>query len=60
LRESIKAKVLLGSEKTGLRAKERLSLDWSKITKAIGEVWGQEWDALEAARDDWASRQLSF
>jgi hypothetical protein len=55
-RASIKATVLLGSDKfiqkilgflkgdrrelTGLRSKERLSLDWPKITNAISEIWG--------------------
>jgi putative transposase len=69
-RTSIKATVLLGSDKfiqkmlgvlkgdrreqTGLRSKELLSLDWPKITKAIGEVWGQDWDALAAARGNGA------
>jgi REP element-mobilizing transposase RayT len=57
-RASIKATVLLGSDKftqkmleilkgdrreqTGLRSKERLSLDWPKITNAIADVWGQD------------------
>jgi hypothetical protein len=41
-------------EQTGLRSKERLSLDWPKITEAIGEVWGQDWDALAAARGNGA------
>ena len=69
-RASVKATVLLGSDKfiqkmlgvlkgdrgeqTGLRVKERLSLDWPKITKVIGEVWGQNWDALAEARGNGA------
>ena len=69
-RSSVKATVLLGSEKfiqkmlgvlkgdrreqTGLRSKKRLSLDWPNITNAIGEVWGQDWDALAVARGNGA------
>ena len=68
--ESIKATVLLGSEKfvqkmlrvlkgdrreqTGLRLKERLSIDWRDIMEAITEVWGQRWDALATARGNGA------
>jgi putative transposase len=75
-RASIKATVLLGSDKfiqkmlgalkgdrreqTGLRAKERLSLDWPKITNAIREVWGEEWDTLTAARGNGALAAAFF
>jgi hypothetical protein len=68
--ESINATVLLGSEKfvqkmlrvlkgdrreqTGLRLKERLSIDWRDIMEAITEVWGQRWDALATARGNGA------
>jgi putative transposase len=67
---SIKATILFGSDKfiqkmlrvlkgdrreqTGLRLKERLSVDWGDITEAITEVWGQEWDALANSRGNGA------
>jgi putative transposase len=73
---SIRATALLGSDKfiqkmlgvlkgdrreqTGLRSKERLFLDWPKITNAIGEVWGQNWDALAAARGNGALAAAFF
>jgi putative transposase len=69
-RASIQATVLLGSDKfvqkmlgiskgdrreqTGLRSKERLSLNWTRITDAIGDIWGQNWDALAVARGNGA------
>jgi putative transposase len=75
-RPAIKATVLLGSdtfiekmlgvlkgdrrEQTGLRAKERLSLDWPKITNAIREIWGQDWDTLAAARGSGAVSAAFF
>jgi len=34
---------------TGLREKERLSFNWSRITAAIENVWAQGWDALATA-----------
>jgi hypothetical protein len=73
---SIRATALLGSDKfiqkmlgvlkgdrreqTGLRSKERLFLDWPKITNAIGEVWGQNWDGLAAARGNGALTAAFF
>ena len=75
-RASIKATVLLGSDKfiqkmlgvlkgdrreqTGLRSKERLSLDWPKITNAIREIWGQDWETLTAARGSGALAAAFF
>jgi len=69
-RGSVKARILLGSERlvermlellsgnrlehTGLREKERLSLNWSRITAAIEDVWAQGWDALTTARGNGA------
>jgi len=69
-RDSIKATILLGSDKfiqkmlgvlkgdrreqTGLRLKERLSVDWGDIIEAITKVWGQQWDALAASRGNGA------
>jgi putative transposase len=69
-RDSIKATILLGPEKfvqkmlgilegdrreqTGLRLKERLSVNWKSIIEAIAEVWDQEWDALATSRGNGA------
>ena len=69
-RGSVRATILLGSERfiertlgllngnrreqTGLREKERLSLNWSRITEAIEKVWDQGWDALATARGNGA------
>jgi hypothetical protein len=66
--DSIKAMILLGSDKfiqkmlgvlkgdrreqTGLRLKERLSVEWGDVIKAITDVWGQQWDALATSRGD--------
>jgi hypothetical protein len=47
-------------EQTGLRLKERLSLDWGDIIEAITEVWGQQWDALANSLGNGAYRQPSF
>jgi putative transposase len=68
--DSIKATILLGSDKfiqkmlgvlkgdrreqTGLRLKERLSVDWGNIIEAITDVWGQPWDALANSRGNGA------
>jgi hypothetical protein len=41
-------------EQTGLRLKERLSVDWGDIIEAITEVWGQQWDALANSRGNGA------
>jgi putative transposase len=69
-RDSIKATILLGPDKfvqkmlgilegdrreqTGLRLKERLSVNWKNIIEAIAEVWGQRWDALATSRGNGA------
>jgi REP-associated tyrosine transposase len=69
-RECIKATILLGQDKfikkmlgilegdrreqTGLRLKERLSVEWGNIIQAITEVWGQQWDALAKSRGNGA------
>jgi putative transposase len=69
-RDSVKATILLGSdrfiqkmlgvlkgdrrEQTGLRLKERLSVDWVDIIEAITEVWDQQWDALANSRGNGA------
>jgi hypothetical protein len=37
-------------EQSGLRERERLSLNWPRITAAIANVWAQGWDALATAR----------
>jgi hypothetical protein len=68
--DSIKATILLGSDKfiekmlgvlkgdrreqTGLRLKERLSVDLGDIIEAITEIWGQPWDALANSRGNGA------
>jgi putative transposase len=75
-RGSVKASILLGSERfiekmvgvlndnhreqTGLRGKERLSLNWSRITGAIEKVWAQGWDALTTARGNGAMPAAFF
>jgi putative transposase len=69
-RDAIKATILLGHDKfvkkmlrildgdrreqTGLRLKERLSVEWGNIMQAITEVWGQPWDALARSRGNGA------
>jgi putative transposase len=68
--DSIKATILLGSDKfikkmlgvlkgdrreqTGLRLKERLSVDWGNIIEAITDVWRQPWGALANSRGNGA------
>jgi hypothetical protein len=68
--DSIKATILLGSDKfikkmlgvlrgdrreqTGLRLKERLSVDWGNIVEAITDVWDQRWGALANSRGNGA------
>jgi hypothetical protein len=68
--DSIKATILLGPdrfiqkmlgilegdrrEQTGLRLKERLSVDWANIIEAIAKVWGQQWHALANSRGNGA------
>jgi putative transposase len=68
--DSTKATILLGPDKfvqkmlgilrgdrreqTGLRVKERMSVDWENIIDAVSEVWGQQWDALANSRGNGA------
>ena len=47
-------------EQTGLRSKERLSLDWPKITNAIRETWGEDWETLTAGRGNGALAAAFF
>ena len=65
-KESIKASVLHGTEKfvagmlkelkgdrreqTGMREKERLSLEWSRIVAAIAKVWKAPWEVVSRQR----------
>jgi REP-associated tyrosine transposase len=67
---SIKATILLGPDKfvqkmvgilkgdrreqTGLRVKERMSVDWGNIIEAVTEVWDQQWDAPANSRGNGA------
>ena len=69
-KESIKASVLHGSEKfvagmlkelkgdrreqTGMREKERLSLEWSRIVAAIAKVWKTPWEVVSRQRGNGA------
>jgi REP element-mobilizing transposase RayT len=41
-------------EQTGVRVKERMSVDWENIIEAVTEVWGQQWDALANSRGNGA------
>jgi REP element-mobilizing transposase RayT len=68
--ESIKASVLHGSdrfvakmleelkgnrrEQSGLREKERIILDWPRITEAIARIWRSKWESLSAERGNGA------
>src|SRR5262249_28999054 len=65
-KESIKAAVLHGTEEfvagilkelkgdrreqTGMREKERLSLEWSRIVAAIAKVWKAPWEEVSRQR----------
>jgi predicted RNA binding protein YcfA (HicA-like mRNA interferase family) len=65
-KESVKASVFHGSEKfvagmlkelkgdrreqTGMREKERLSLEWSRIVAAIAKVWKAPWEVVSRQR----------
>jgi putative transposase len=68
--QSIKASVMHGSERFttqtleklqgnrreqgGLREKERMTLDWSKITETISKVWDNKWGSLSTRRGNGA------
>jgi hypothetical protein len=47
-------------EQTGLREKERLSLNWSRITEAIENVGAEGWDALARKTHKKASKAASL
>jgi len=65
-KESIQASVLHGTEKfvagmlkelkgdrreqTGMREKERLSLEWPRIVAAIAKVWKAPWEVVSRQR----------
>jgi hypothetical protein len=65
-KETIRASVLHGSkrfvarmleelkgnrrEQSGLREKERMTLDWPKITDAVAKVWRSKWEVLSSER----------
>jgi hypothetical protein len=69
-KESIQASVLHGTEKfvagmlkelkgdrreqTGMREKERLSLEWSRIVAAIAKVWKAPWEVVSRQRGNGA------
>ena len=41
-------------EQTGLRKSSQGTLGWEEITAAISKLWGQDWEALRAARGNGA------
>jgi hypothetical protein len=43
------SKVIAGNRK-GMREKERLSLEWSRIVAAIAKVWKAPWEVVSRQR----------